>query len=80
MTYSVSIQDVFGEWSLSGVFLHRQQALKEARRIEFRLGAPRTVVYEVNGVGDDRIIYDSTKDSIMFDHSTLKWTIIHIKK
>lgn len=79
MTYSVSIQDRWGEWQLSGVFLHRQQAIKTALKSCMRCDPVRTVIYEINGVGDDRVIYDSETDSIEYHLATGKYSIYHGK-
>jgi hypothetical protein len=64
MTYSVNIHSSFDDWDFVGVFLHRQEALKAAYRFIPRRDIDRIVVYEINGVGDDRVIYDSRKDHI----------------
>ncbi len=79
MTYSLSIQGLFGDWELSGVFLHRQQAIKAALKNYMRADPVRIVIYEINGVGDDRVIYDSKVDSIEYHLSTGKYSIYHGK-
>lgn len=67
MTYSISVKDPFGEWKLSGVFIHRQEALSRARRATERAGVYRIIVYCINGVGDEGIVYDSDKHVIYRD-------------
>ena len=64
MTYSVSIHTSFDDWDFIGVFLHRQEALKAACRYIIRRDVDRIVVYSINGVGDDALIYDSRKNRI----------------
>lgn len=75
MTYLITAYEKgHPEIVYSAVVLHRQQALKEADKLDRK--HLRVIVRQVNGVGDEREIFDSRGDEVRYSPSDHKYHIL----
>ena len=75
MTYLITAYEKENpEVVYTAVILHRQQALKEADKLDRK--HLRVIVRQVNGVGDEREIFDSRGDEVRYSPADRKYHIL----